>query len=86
MSSLALEANEMDRLEVIRDRGENCLRCAARDSDRIVREISFSIRARRKFCTRALVTVRKRVYHLALAEKLPDILRKVTRGKIRVRL
>ena len=72
-----------DHLIWLEDRVGTCVR----DDDRIAIEISFSIRARRKFCTRALVTVCKRVYQLALAEKLSEhFARNVTREEIRVRL
>jgi hypothetical protein len=53
--------------------------------ERIILEISFSIRVRSSFAACGLVTMRKRVYQLPLAAKLPHIARNVDREKIRAR-
>ena len=54
-------------------------------AQRIILEISFSIRARSSFAACGLVSMRKRVYQLPLAAKLPHIARDVDREKILVR-
>jgi len=71
--------------EIYRARAANLFAPDVRVEERNILEISFSIRARSSFAACGLVSMRKRVYQLPLAAKLPHIARDVDREKILAR-